>query len=35
MMEVLKKHNASGKHGRTSRLSDRELKDLAEYVLSL
>lgn len=35
MREVLKERNAKDQHGKTSQLSDRELDDLAEYVLSL
>jgi cytochrome c peroxidase len=34
MMEVLTEHNRDDRHGRTSHLSERELKDLAEFVLS-
>jgi len=35
MMDVLKKFNVGDKHGKTSRMTDEQLKDLAEYVLSL
>jgi len=35
MREVLTKYNPEDKHGRTSSLSEREIDDLAEYVLSL
>jgi YVTN family beta-propeller protein len=35
MFEVLRKDNPHDKHGKTSRLTDRQLKDLAEFVLSL
>ena len=32
--DVLKKHNPKDKHGTTSKLSDQQIADLAEYVLS-
>ncbi len=35
MMDVLTKFNKSDTHGWTSELTEQELKDLAEYVLSL
>lgn len=35
MLDVLKKDNPRDKHGKTSHLSERELADLAEFVLSL
>ena len=35
MEEVLTKHNAGDKHGKTSDLKPEQIKDLAEYVLSL
>ncbi len=34
MHEVLKKHNAKQKHGKTAGLTEKELADLAEFVLS-
>lgn len=34
IMDVLKKYNPKDKHGKTSNLSDQQLADLAEYVLS-
>lgn len=33
--DMLKKHNVENKHGHTSDLTDRQIKDLAEFVLSL
>jgi YVTN family beta-propeller protein len=33
--EVLNKHNAEDRHGTTTGLSEEQIKDLAEYVLSL
>ncbi len=33
--DMLKKHNVDDKHGQTSNLTDRQAKDLAEFVLSL
>jgi cytochrome c peroxidase len=33
--EVLTKHNTGDKHGVTSNLTETEIKDLAEFVLSL
>ncbi len=35
MREVLVEHNKGDLHGRTTQLSERELNDLAEYLLSL
>ncbi len=35
IMDVLKAHNPEDKHGKTSDLSEQDLADLAEYVLSL
>lgn len=35
MLDVLKTHNPNDTHGKTSRLSDKELADLAEFILSL
>ena len=35
MHEVLREKNRDDKHGKTSQLSEKELHDLAEYVLSL
>ena len=35
MEEVLKKFNLKDQHGATSKLTDTQIKDLAEYVLSL
>jgi cytochrome c peroxidase len=35
MVDVLKAHNQNDTHGRTSNLSERELADLAEFILSL
>ena len=35
MKDVLREHNNADKHGKTARLSDRELADLAEFILSL
>jgi hypothetical protein len=35
MEEVLTVANPGDKHGETSKLSKEEIKDLAEYVLSL
>ncbi len=35
LREVLTTRNQSGRHGRTSQLSETELDDLAEYLLSL
>ncbi|MCE5218933.1 hypothetical protein LLH03_18115 [bacterium] len=35
MREVLKDFNKTDQHGHTSQLTDRQLKDLAEYALSL
>ena len=32
---ALKKHNVDNKHGQTSNLTDRQVKDLAEFVMSL
>ena len=33
--DMLKKHNVDDQHGKTSNLTDRQIKDLAEFVLSL
>lgn len=33
--DMLQKHNVENKHGQTSNLTDRQVKDLAEFVLSL
>jgi len=33
--DMLKKHNVDDRHGQTSDLSDRQVKDLVEFVLSL
>ncbi|MEA3226179.1 MAG: c-type cytochrome, partial [Planctomycetota bacterium] len=33
--DMLKKHNLDDKHGQTSNLTDRQIKDLAEFVMSL
>ncbi len=33
--DMLSKHNVDDKHGQTSNLTDRQIKDLAEFVLSL
>lgn len=33
--DMLKKHNVEDKHGKTSDLTDKQIKDLAEFVLSL
>jgi hypothetical protein len=33
--DVLTTHNLSGEHGDTRNLSQREMNDLCEYVLSL
>jgi len=33
--DVLRRYNSSGRHGRTADLTEQELNDLAEYVLSL
>ena len=33
--EVLTRHNAAGRHGKVKELSEQELRDLVEYVLSL
>jgi cytochrome c peroxidase len=35
MRDVLTTHNRNNRHGSTSRLSEQELNDLLEYVLSL
>ena len=35
MQEVLTKYNKDDKHGGTSKLSNTEIADLVEYVLSL
>lgn len=35
MLDVLKKDNPRDKHGKTSHLTERQLADLAEFVLSL
>jgi cytochrome c peroxidase len=35
MMDVLKTFNKDNRHGWTSDLTEEELRDLAEYVLSL
>jgi len=35
MKNVLKKHNPDDKHGQTSELTDAQIKDLANFVLSL
>jgi YVTN family beta-propeller protein len=35
MEDVLKKYNADDKHGKTSDLTDAQIKDLANFVLSL
>ncbi len=34
MKEVLTKHNAGDKHGKTSTLTKEQINDLAEFVLS-
>ena len=34
MKEVLTKHNSGDKHGVTSHLTENEIDDLAEFVLS-
>jgi YVTN family beta-propeller protein len=33
--DMLKKHNLDDRHGQTSNLTDRQIRDLAEFVLSL
>ena len=33
--DMLKKHNLDDRHGQTSDLTDKQIKDLAEFVLSL
>ncbi len=33
--DMLKKHNVGDKHGKTSDLTDRQIRDLAKFVLSL
>jgi YVTN family beta-propeller protein len=33
--DMLKKHNVNDQHGKTSNLTDRQVEDLAEFVLSL
>ncbi len=33
--DMLSKHNVDDKHGQTSNLTDRQVKDLAEFVMSL
>ena len=33
--DMLRKHNIDDQHGQTSNLTDRQIKDLAEFVLSL
>lgn len=35
MLELFKKYNPGDKHGKTSNLSDQDLKDLVEFILSL
>ncbi len=35
MLDVFKKHNPKNRHGNTSNLTDEELADLVEFVLSL
>lgn len=35
MTDVLRTHNPNDKHGRTSHLSDEQINDLSEYILSL
>jgi len=35
MMDVIKIHNPKDTHGKTSQLSEKELADLAEFILSL
>jgi YVTN family beta-propeller protein len=35
MVDVLRKYNPGDKHGRTSSLTDEQINDLAEYLLSL
>ncbi|MHC4543862.1 MAG: c-type cytochrome [Planctomycetota bacterium] len=35
IVDVLKKHNLDNKHGNTSDLTDKQIKDLAEFILSL
>jgi len=32
---MLKKHNLNNKHGNTSGLTGKQIKDLAEFILSL
>jgi len=33
--DMLSKHNVDDKHGQTSNLTDRQVRDLAEFVMSL
>jgi cytochrome c peroxidase len=35
IVDVLKKHNPNDKHGRTSDLTDKQVRELAEFMLSL
>ncbi len=35
IVDVLKKHNPNNKHGNTSGLTGKQIKDLAEFILSL
>jgi len=35
IVDMLKHHNKDNKHGTTNKLSDKDLKDLQEYILSL
>jgi hypothetical protein len=35
MADMLTRHNAGNRHGNTSELSERDLKDLTEFILSL
>ena len=35
IVDVLKKHNPNNKHGNTSELTGKQIKDLAEFILSL
>jgi cytochrome c peroxidase len=35
MTDVLRKHNAGDKHGKTSGLTEQEIDDLTAFILSL
>jgi hypothetical protein len=35
MTDVLRKHNAGDKHGKTSGLTEQGINDLAAFILSL